>query len=169
MADVRRPRARKKWGEIGTNVINAISADGTFITGTGLSGSDPFTVLRMIGEFMFGPGAVNVIDDVAAISFGIGVFSNDAFTLGGTAMPDPEAEPNFPWLFWSTHIFHQTIAQADATADPRMALRRSFDVRSMRKIKPREILGQVIQYRDINGAPTVDIVFGKTRVLQAVA
>jgi len=38
-----------------------------------------------------------------------------------------------------------------------MALRQSFDIRSMRKVKPREGVAMVVQFVDITGAPTADL------------
>ena len=170
MADrVRGPRKPKFWSFIGTNITNAVSANSTLVLGANfaMAGTDTLTVMRMIGGYLIGPGAANVLADSAAITIAIGIFSTDAVTVGGTALPDPEDEPGYPWLFWASHLFETTVAQQDSTADPRMAIRRSFDIKSMRKMKPRETLTFVMQFRDINGAPTMNIVAERTRVLFA--
>jgi len=160
-------RKVKAWGHIGTNVIQQVSADVTGTVAVNLNRGSPFTVLRMIGEYAIFPGAVNVVDDMCAVSLGIGVFSLDAVTLGGTAMPDPEDEPQYPWLFWASHLFKQSIAAQNTDGSPAMGLRRAFDVRTMRKVARGQALAMVFQYRDISGAPTYDIAFERTRVLFA--
>ena len=166
MADrIRGPRQSKEWVHIGTNIINQISADGTFVGASAFTADRPLTVLRMIGEYQISQGAVNVIQDTAAVTVAIGVFSADAVTLGGTAMPDPEDETAYPWLFWASHFMTQQIAAQNSDGDPQMSIRRTFDIRSMRKMKTRESLTYVFQYRDVSGAPTINIVLGRARVL----
>ncbi len=158
-------RQRKHWVSMGTNITQQVSADVTGLVSGQVNRSSPFTVLRMIGEYSIGPGAVNVINDQCAWGLGIGVVSKDAADLGGTAMPDPIDEPDYPWLFWANHVLEMPVAQQDSLGDPRMVIRREYDVKSMRKIKVREALAQIFQFKDINGAPTFDLTWGITRVL----
>ena len=163
------PRAKKRWAGMGTAITQSVSADVTGIVAGFVEDVDPTTVLRIIGEYTIGPGGVNVVNDQCVWILGIGVFSKDAVTVGGTVMPDPEDEAGFPWLFWAQHIMVMQVAQQDSQGDPLMALRRSYDIRSMRKIGSREVLAQVFQFRDISGAPTYDLSWGVNRVLLAVS
>ncbi len=48
-----------------------------------------------------------------------------------------------------------------------VSLRYRFDVRSMRKIKPRETLAFIVQYLNVTGNPPLTFSFGGARVLQA--
>ncbi len=160
-------RMNKRWNKLGTNIAQSVSADVTGVVAGSFSYEEPFTVLRIMGEYQIFPSAVNVIDDQCAWTLGIGVFSTDAVTLGGTAMPDPEDEAEFPWLFWASHTMTMQVAQQHSNGDPQMALRRTYDVKTMRKVKPRETVVQVFQFRDIQGAPTYDLVFGRARILIA--
>jgi len=161
-------RMVKSWQSMGTNIIQSVSADVTGIVSGVVNNDHAFTVLRILGEWSFGADSVNVIDDTAAITVGVGVFSTDAATLGGTALPDPEDEPEYPWLYWKSALFEQTVAQQHSGGDPRIARVYEIDVKSMRKVKPRESLAMVFQYRDINGAPGVNIVMSRSRVLIAL-
>ena len=147
------------------------SSSSAFTTGSTafLSGNTPghpATVLRMLGEYAIGSTAAPTALDACLISVGIGIVSADAAELGSTAMPDPSVEAEFPWMYWAEHaVFFSTTA-----ADPNGAnatVRRSFDVRSMRKIKPRETLALVAQYVDVVGAPPVQLVTAGIRVLFA--
>jgi len=161
-------RVRKQWGSVGSSIINTASTNTTGIVAGFLARDESFTVMRLIGEYWIAPGAANVINDVMAISIGIGVVSVDAATLGGTAMPDPGTEPEYPWLYYGCHLMRMASANQDALGDPSMALRRTFDVHSMRKVKPREALVVVFQFEDINGSPTYDLGWCKTRVLVGI-
>ena len=158
-------RQRKSWVSMGNNIINVLSSDATGIVAGGVTRDEPFTVLRMIGEWCIGPSQVNVINDTCAVSLAVGVVSTDAYTVGGTAVPDPESEVGFPWLYWQSFVLNMQKAQQDSQGDPFMSIRRTFDIRTMRKIKPRESLVQIFQYRDVSGTPFFDLAWGVTRVL----
>ncbi len=144
---------------------NSFTADATAILGS-VSFNVPGTVLRMIGEYIIAPTAAPVAGDEAVISIGIGFVSGDAFTLGSTAMPDPGAEPQFPWLFWSSHVLRYTTTALPADLGVG-TLRRQFDIKSMRKFKPRETLVMVAEYADSAGAPPIRISCAPYRVLVA--
>ena len=145
-----------------------LSADVTGIVAGFVTTEIGLTVLRMIGEYTIAPSGANVISDVCVVSVGIGIVSSDAATLGGTAVPDPGVEFDYLWLFWQQHIMQQQVASQDSQGDPSMALRQGYDIRSMRKLKPRESLCQIFQYQDINGIPSYDLAWGKTRVLVGI-
>ena len=90
--------------------------------------------------------------------------STDAATLGATAMPDPLGEVDYSWLYWADHTFSYP-GTAVSGLEPFGSLRKSFDVRSMRKMKPRESLIMVVQYADSSGAPPLTFFAASTRVL----
>ncbi len=165
MADnrFRGPRMQKHWHSIGPGSIG-FTANATFLAGS-LNLDGPFTVIRMLGEYIVGVDAAPTAQDAARISVGIGVVSVDATVVGSTAMPDPGGEPDYPWLYWAEHplFFVDTSLAGEETR----SLRRSFDIRSMRKMKPREALAMVIEYQDIAGTPPIQVVSAQTRVLVA--
>ena len=156
-------RMSKEWSNT-LAVSQGFTTNSTALLGF-LSVNVPATVLRILGEYTLGPTAASTAADRACITVGIGVVSSDAVELGSTAMPDPEDEPNFPWLYWASHPFHYVDSSLESGLQ-RMH-RRSFDVRSMRKMKPRESLAVVAQYTDINGVPAMRIESGPFRVLIA--
>ncbi len=160
-------RLSKSWGFLPA-VSVAMTADGTFGT-SGLSFLAPDTVLRMIGEYTIGLSGAGTNGDGVFVVFAIGVISTDAFSLGATAMPDPGQEPDYPWLYWQSHGFRYPTATGTAIGEgndgPQATVRKSFDIRSMRKMKPRETLFGVLQYVDITGAPPMRADIGHTRVL----
>ena len=157
-------RMEKNWGFIpaitlamtGTNVIAA----------GGLAISGAATVLRMIGEYALVPtaGGVFAAGDRALIAIGIGVVTDRAFAVGATALPDPGSSPDFSWLYWASHQIHYH-GTPDVYTGEGGSLRRSFDIRSMRKMKSDETLAMVLEYADGSGAPPITAVIGSTRVL----
>ncbi len=154
----------KHWGQIGNGTPTAFTTNSTAINAGLLAFDEAWTVIRMIGEYIIAPGGVVASGDNAIIGMGIGVFSTDATAV--TAVPEPFSEPEFPWLYYAVHAFAYSGAGQD-NAISSQSVRRSFDVHSMRKVKPGESLGFVAQYVDGTGAPPLDLTFGITRVLVA--
>jgi len=159
-------RKNKQWSSIPGVQLNLTSA-GTSGAAS-LPFTSPFTVMRMLGGFMVGPtnGGAFSAGDAMTLAFAIGVVSTDAVAAGAGSLPDPAGEPDFPWLYWKeATIFLQT-----ATPAPGLGAhveRVSFDIRSMRKLKPRESLASIVQYVDISGVPPVNVQINQTRVLLA--
>ena len=161
---VRGPRMAKHWHFLAGSV-NSLTGDTTILIAS-LALDGPFTVLRMLGEYTIGLSAVPVAADTARVCVGIGVVSTDAAALGSTAVPDPDAEPDYPWLYWRSHPFNYPSA-ASEPASEQSGVRTTFDVKSMRKLKPRESLALIAQYVDVSGAPPLTLASGVTRVLVA--
>ncbi len=165
MADRGRGRRMvKRWFGFGT-VTSNLTANVTALFGSLVPG-EAGTILRMIGGFVVTPTAAPTVADHAIVGVGIGIVSADAATLGATAMPDPFDEADYPWLFWRTDDFN--FVSTDITSPgPAGSVRYRFDVKSMRKIKPREALVQVVQYVDVAGAPPLTVSSAGVRVLFA--
>jgi len=144
----------------------AHTAGGTQVV-SALAFSTADTVLRMLGEYTIAPTTAPTALDRAILTMAIGVVSSDAFAVGASAVPDPASEPEYPWLFWASHALHFTGTSVDGGAAG-ISVRRSFDVRSMRKMKPRESLIWVSEYSDLAGAPPLTATAGITRVLLAL-
>ena len=158
------PRRSKEWTSI-LGFDTAFTSDGTSVT-AGFTPGQAVTILRMIGEYSIIPLNAPVATEISTITVGIGVVSADAFALGSAAMPDPGGEPEFPWLYWAAHKFQYS----NVSTDPSQAggsVRRSFDIRSMRKMKPRETLAFITQYGQQAGTVDLRISAGQTRVLVA--
>ncbi len=156
-------RMSKDWGSIPGSQFSLVSSSVNVIASVAPGVSA--TVIRMLGEYIIGPRIAPVAQDEAAITLAIGVVSTDAFTVGGSAMPDP-ADADFPWMFWASHSFFFGTTTVDPSSS-QASLRRSFDVRSMRKMKAQESLVFVVQYVDIAGAPPLKVNLAQTRVLFA--
>ncbi len=124
------------------------------------------TIIRMIGGYGVAVRATPVAGDISSVTVAIGVVSSDAAAVGASALPDPLGEPEYPWLYHRDH----SLFFADGSIDPHSALgsfRTEFDIRSMRKIKPRESLVAVIQVAS-SGDPPLQFEMDLTRVLTIV-
>ncbi len=157
-------RMAKNWDAM-PSLRLLLTGNGT-TQGTALSFLAPATVIRMIGEYTITPSSVTTATDGVSITIGIGVFSTDAFAAGSGSMPDPGGEAEFPWLYWADHQFEFAAAVTDP-ASAAGSVRRAFDIRSMRKLKPGQSLGSVVQYGNIAGNPPMSISLGQVRCLLA--
>jgi len=167
MADrtrVRGPRMAKHWHFIPGSSIG-FTASSIFISGS-LALDGPWTVLRMLGEYIITPTSAPAAGDNVTLAFGIGVVSSDAVGAGSASMPDPIAEPDYPWLYWSEHDFSFATTSADPAGEGG-SLRQPFDIKSMRKLKPRESLVFVVEYANVVGNPPLTASISATRVLVA--
>jgi len=153
----------KQWGTIPSITI-PLTADGTNLGGA-LVSTTAQTVLRTMGEYIISPTSTPTALDRCNIAVAIGVVSTDAFDAGAGSVPDPISEGDYPWIYWATHQFFFVDASVDPANAAVAQLRQRFDVKAMRKMKPRENLVFVVEYADGTGAPAMTVQLGTTRVL----
>ena len=145
----------------------------TFTTGSTsllafLNIGDATTILRFLMDYAIGPSdAAPTAADHAVISLGLGIVSADAAAVGGTAMPESGTEAEYSWLWRVSHNVVFNTADIDFS-NVLSQVRRSVDIRFMRKVKLGESLALIAQYEDGNGAPPVDLATGRSRVLVAI-
>jgi len=156
----------KQWSSLASGQIffttGTTSGVGTIAFG------EAKTILRMLGEYTIQATASAAAGDFAIVTVGIGVTSTDAITAGGAALPDPAGEAEYPWLYHASHAL--IFASNGPDHSPQGAsVRHRFDVRSMRKVKPRESLSMIVQYVDGAGAPPITFGTGIIRVLNALS
>ncbi len=146
------------------SVVLGLTGDGTSV-GTALSFVGPGTILRSRGRIQasLNPSGKSV-DDHVKIGLGLGIVSTDVFTVGGTSMPDPSGEPEYPWLWWDEfHLRAQSTTGIEVFGSSVKEI--MLDTKAMRKVKPGQSLATVIQYVNITGTPIVNISLGQFRVL----
>ena len=166
MARVIYPKRRKQWDILG-GVNDAFTAN-EVAAGAALPFTLASTIIRMIGEYVLAPGGTAVTTgDIADVTVAIGIVSTDAFAAGSAALPDPGDDTDYPWLYNKSHpfIFGGTSEDPNSAA---ASVRVAFDIKSMRKVKPKESLVSVFQYVDVAGTPPIDINMAFTRVLLAL-
>ena len=159
-------RKEKEWNGIpGARVI--LSGNGTSQLGGSLAFASNITVMRFLGEYTMSPSSAPVAGDAVRITIGMAVLATDVVSVGASAFPDPEEEPEFPWLYWASH----PLIFADTSLDPSTAsgsVRHTFDIRSMRKLNPRQSIALAVQYADVVGTPAIHVALGGIRVLVAL-
>ncbi len=167
MADrVRGPRQRKHWHSLGSSTVAALTGAGTtLLDSLSDADNDPFTVLRLIGELVIAENDTGiVVADACQITVGIGVVSTDAAAVGSTAMPDPAAEADYPWLWWYAGSFLFPEASLGVRGGTAGQARIRIESSAMRKVGPRQSLVAVVEYVNAVGDPPMDMLFS-TRVL----
>ena len=160
-------RTDKQWGFMPSGVTSLTTAT-TVIAPGGLSFSEPGTIMRCRGSMFLGISAATAAGDEAKVAFGLALVSTDAFDAGSGSMPDPAAEPDYPWLWWTQEtIFSPFVIDGTGSDDSsgRVAIHIPIDTKAMRKVKPRMTLAMVSQYVDISGTPALRWATNAVRVL----
>ena len=162
------PRKEKQWGSLGGQQFD-LTADGTSSSVVSLSFTSSQTILRMIGHVLVSATGTIVADDSVIVTLGLAKVSTDAAAVGSTAMSDPAQEPEFPWLFWlSIPVRWPEGGSPVQGRELPGVFRREFDIRTMRKFKPRESLVWVLEYSNTGGNPPVTVSLGDTRILLTI-
>ena len=144
---------------------DSLTGDNTFVTAA-LSFVGPGTILRTRGRILLAMNpSGKAADDSVKITFGLGLVSTDAFTLGATAMPDPAGEPEYPWLWWDEVNLRSMIATTNESGFGPENRELIVDTKAMRKVKPGQSLTLVIQYANITGTPIVNSEVSQFRTL----
>jgi len=140
------------------------AADGTLIGAGLISFAVPATILRARGFVQASFDATQQVGDRMRVTWGLGIVSTDAATLGATAVPDPAGEPEYPWLWWGSMLLRSELA-AGVNAWGLSAQRLEVDTKAMRRVKPGQSLVWVMEAASTAGAPATLFEFGQTRVL----
>ena len=159
---VRGAKMSKIWRDIGPGSSPLNTHGLTTLLGT-LDFNQPETILRMVGEYSFQPDTTSaaVAGDRAVITVGIGLVSLDAAVAGATALPDPDGDSQYDWLYWHAHSYYV----GTILTNPVIALRHQIDVRSMRRAKARQTLVFLVQFDIESLTPVVRFMQPRIRVL----
>jgi len=125
---------------------------------------DTLTVVRIIGDlwFHYDP-ASTIVDSLSLASLGIGVTSIEAFTIGGTSLPSPANDAQYPprgWLYVNSQPVEQ---QAESTGVVNHMANFKFDVGAMRKIDKGRLFSTIANDNIVVGGAMR--VVGRIRVL----
>ncbi len=159
-------RKTKTWTVL-PGMSNSFTVNATVLGGS-LNSALPFTVMRMLGEYILTPDAAPSAQDACTMLVGIAVVSLDAQQAGSGSMPDPSSDVGYPWLYWAAHDFFFVDASLDS-GRAASSIRRSFDIRSMRKVADRQALVMIAEYISTVGSPPMQIEASQTRILTALA
>ena len=112
--------------------VGAITAGGAGIF------DDETTITRTIGRVAWSLSADGAAGTRTSVAIGCAVVRNEALTAGISALPSPETDPDFEWLYYSVHQLQQVGAQLDGASLEGES--HAFDVRGQRIVR----LGQTL-------------------------
>ena len=154
----------KSWFGM-SSLRQSFSTDGTRLASGSLGFTSTSTILRVrTPEILAFFDNTQQAGDLINLTFGLGIFSTDAVALGATAMPDPGAEADYPWLWWgSIHLEGDAAASESGTGIS--VVRINPETKAMRKIRAGQSLTWVVEATSAAGAPTTIINVSQSRVL----
>jgi len=160
-------RQRKKsWDEgPGSTAATAISTSSATILGSGaLAVNDGQTILRTRGLLALTMLTAGSLGDGFFGAFGIGIVTEQAFSIGITAMPAPVAEAD--WDGWLYHTFVDVRTGLNPGANASSFQKLMVDSKAMRKINQGETIFAALEVVEV-GVATLDAHFD-SRVLVAL-
>jgi len=161
----RTPEREKEWVNIPGSTLQ-LTANGTSVFASGLNLAASSTLVRCRGEMIINRDTGTIVaGDECRIALGLGIVSTDAFAAGAGSLPDPEDQPEYPWLWWQSIPFFFQNATAGEFLGPEGSVRRVIDTKAMRKVKSGQSLVMIAQYVDVTGAPPMNLSMGQVRVL----
>ena len=128
------------------------------ILGSGVEpATEKVTIVRIRGELMIQLATVSAADEGFVWTYGIGIVSADAFAVGASAVPNPQDDMDWPWMY---HGFTQTVAPTGTLADIGSAsvVRIPVDVKAMRILDLNQTLFMAIDALEL-GTATADVFF----------
>ena len=156
-------RMQKRWTTL-LGLTDVTVAAGTFFASGILTFDEAQTILRVRAGDLLVQMRPNAGGDVAEVTFGLGVVSADAAAVGAGSLPDPSAEPEYPWLWWRS-INLVAFGTTNTSTMGAQVERVVLDTQAMRKVKPREALVLVGEFTQVAGTPALDFSGGPWRVL----
>ncbi len=95
------------------------------------------------------------IDDVFTVGIGLAVFNSDAFGQGAASLPGPLTDADYDWIYHRLVQF--TVHTATESDDSIMQnVQIEVDSKAMRKIKPNQSIGWMVEGLIVSGGGTFD-------------
>jgi len=155
----------KQWDGI-PSWQQTISVDSTR-AGSSLGFLIPATILRVRSRILISNDSPADTEQVN-LAFGLGIVSSDAVAAGAGSLPDPDGEPEYPWLWWddiAIQSFGGAVSPVEITPFGEGCREIIVDSKAMRKVKPGETLTWVSSSFRVAGTPTLSVMGSITRVL----
>ncbi len=162
------PRSRGRrtdytWTQI-PSLRTSFSAVGTTAISGSLSTSLSATIMRCRSlGFLCMFDATQQVGDEAFITVGLGIVPTDA--VGSATLPDPDAEPGYPWLWWGAFGLRSELAVGINNLGCSVYRSGAIDSKAMRRWKPNQSLVWVAEITSVAGAPVMLFDMPGTRIL----
>jgi len=153
----------KKWSPM--PALSASAATDGNKGGSQIAIASPSTILRIRGSWWCGLGIGKQAGDAGTVTLAIGIVSTDAATLGATALPDPQSEISYPWLWWDEVDLHSFITGDAEEVGVSVCERRVIDTKAMRRVQAGQSLALILEYSGIVGAQAIQTEVTTCRVL----
>ena len=124
-------------------------------TATGLIVSG-VTLIRTRGHLNvhFDPASIG---DVIQVAVGLGIYSSDAFAVGSTALPGPITDADYDWIWHNVMTMGPAFSATETGVDILSNKWVEVDSKAMRKLKPNQTVGWMLEALVLSGGGTVDI------------
>ena len=151
------PKRQYIWANIVTHMFSVgLGAAKSAGVGLGLSTLDVITLIRSRGTLSvhFDPTS---IADVLKVGVGLGIYSSDAFGIGATAMPGPLSDADWDWVWHKTLLLGLAHSATEDGTNILNNLWIDADSKAMRKMKPNQTLGWMVEGEVTSGGGTFDV------------
>ena len=155
-----RPRARfarpapktKLWLGVDTGVVAVVASTDvqTAVLSAGALAFRPFTILRTRIELEWFSDQASVTENAIG-AWAMGVVSENASTIGITAVPKPNTDADYNWVAWQT-LFTRFQFLDSTGFSPDAATRYVVDSKSMRKVGANDDIIFVVENEAAVGA-----------------
>jgi len=149
----RRPRRMVQWTNgPGDETSRAFVATGLVILGLGIeTGTQKFTITRIRGVLTFTLNTIAALANGFRFTYGIGIVSSDAFSVGVTAIPNPQDDMDWPWMY---HGFTSMLSPTGTLSDIGSAavVRIPVDVKAMRILNLNEVVFMAVDAAEVGSA-----------------
>ncbi len=96
------------------------------------------------------------IADILQFGVGLGVYSDDAFVVGQTAMPGPLSDAGFDWVWHKIVTFGPTFTATEDGTNILHNLWVDVDSKAMRKVKTNQSVAFIVEAVVLSGGGSID-------------
>ena len=130
----------------------AKSTGGVSALGVTTSGA---TLIRTRGmmQIHFDPTSIG---DTFQWAVGLGIYSSDAFAAGAASLPGPLSDVDYDWVWHKIGAFGPSFSATEDGTNIRNNLWIEIDSKAMRKLKPSQTMGFMVEGIILSGGGTID-------------
>ena len=145
------------WSNIISSLITTSLGTGKAVgTSIGVASGGGVTLIRTRGNLSLhlDPTAIG---DATQVGVGLGLYTSDAFAAGAASMPGPLTEVDYDWIFHTVLVLGPSFTATEDGTNILHNLWVEVDSKAMRKLKPNQVLGWIVEGAFLAGSGVVDI------------
>jgi len=150
------PKRQALWANVVTRISALAVTTKSVGTSIGLVTPDSITLIRSRGQGAVHFDSVNSGDTVQ-VGIGLGIYTDDAFGIGATAMPGPLTDADWDWVYYKTLMFGPAHVAAETPDSILWNFWFEIDSKAMRKMKANQVLAWIVEGVVISGGGNFDI------------